>query len=216
MSRSLSASLPIEVVAIAGTASWVVLGIVAWTACGVAAALVLQRRGHDLQSLLGLAVVFGPMFVPLAIHYVRWREPAARPIVLCETPTGVRGTDLVVAILGDGHDAADAAAVLGRFGPLGSITLVTPIDYETADRPDDDPGRVAAARRLAAAATLLHDPPPGRVLLPGLLEDGLRQFVTRDHDLVVVTGAVEDRGVERVSDVLGLPVVLAPSTTRQR
>lgn len=216
VSGPLALTWHLEMVAVIGTASWVVLGVLVWSGSGVTAAIVLSRRGHDLRSLLGLALVFGPLFVPLAVDYVRRREPAVRPIVLCRTPPAERGADIVVVVLGDGHDAADASAVLDRFGPVGAVTIATPIDFQTAERPADDPGRVEADRRLAAAATLLHDPPPGRVLLPGTLEEGLRRFVRRHHDLVVVTGAVDDWGVERASATLGLPVVLAPSTTRRR
>lgn len=216
VSRLLALTWHPEFVAVIGTASWVALGMLVWSGSGVAAAVVLSRRGHDLRSLLGLALAFGPLFVPLAIDYVRWREPAARPVVLDRTPPATRGADVVVVVLGDGHDAADAAPVLGRLGPVGAVTIATPIDFQTAQRPADDPGRVEADRRVAAAATLLPHPPPGRVLLPGTLEEGLRRFVGRQHDLVVVTGAVDDRGVERASDTLGLPVVLAPSTTRRR
>ncbi|MBY5162646.1 hypothetical protein [Salsipaludibacter albus] len=206
----------VQLVAVVGTVSWVVLGVLAWVGSGVTAAVVLHRRGHDLRSLLGLALVFGPLFVPLALDYVRHREPAARPIELCRTPTARRGAHVVVVVLGDGHDAADASALLDRLGPIGAVTVVTTIDFQTAERPDDDPVRMAAARRLAAAATFLHEPPPGRVLLPGTLEQGLRRFVDRRHDLVVVTGAIDEWGIERVSDALRLPVVLAPSTTGPR
>lgn len=198
------------------TPLWILVGVLAWTGCGVAAAVVLHRRGHDLRSLLGLALVLGPLFVPLAMDYVRSREPAARPIVLCRTPRPTRGAHVVVAVLGDGHDAADATAVLDRFGAVGAVTIVSTIDFQAAERPEDDPARVRAARRLAGAATLLHDPPPGRVLLPGTLSEGLRRFIDQRHDLVIVTGVSDDRGVEQVSDALQLPVVLAPSTIRPR
>lgn len=204
-----------EVLAVVTTLSWVGVGVAAWSGCGVVAAVVLHRRGHDLRSLLGLALVLGPLFVPLALEYTRSRESAAHPIVVLPTPTAA-GSHVVVVVLEDPHAAADAIRVLDRFGPVGSVTLVTPIDFQTADRPAHDDGRVEAERRLAAAATLLPDPPAGRVLLPGTLERGLPRFVDRRHDLVVVTGARADVGTERLSDVLGLPVVVTPTTTELR
>lgn len=189
---------------------WLGLGILAWVASGVAAAVVLGRRGHDLRSLLGLAVVLGPLFVPLAWEFVRQREPAARPIALDPAPRPGAGRHAIVAVLGEAESIVDALPVLDSFGSVTALTLAVPIDYQSADRPRADDVRREAERRLTAAATFLTDVTPTRVLVPGTPEGALGRLVRPEHDLVVITGATEDVGAERLSDVVGIPVVVAP------
>lgn len=189
---------------------WLGLGILAWITSGVAAAVVLGRRGHHLQSLLGLAVVLGPLFVPLAWEFVQRREPAARPIALDPTPRPGAGRHAIVAVLGEAESIVDALPVLDSFGSITALTLAAPIDYESADRSGADEVRRAAERRLTAAAAFLTDVTPTRVLVPGTPEGALGRLVGPQHDLIVITGATEDVGAERLSDVVGIPVVVAP------
>lgn len=199
-------------VPLALSAGWVWLGVgaVAWVAAGVGTALALERRGHHLRSLLGLAVVLGPLFVPLALEFVRRREPAARPIRLDPPPEAGDGRHAVVAVLGDAEAVVDALPVLDSFGSVTALTLAALIDYESADRAVTDDLRREAERRLSAAATFLTDPAPSRVLVPGTPEVALARLVGPDHDLIVLTGVSEDVGAERLSDMVGVPVVVAP------
>ena len=189
---------------------WLGVGALAWVAAGVGTAIVLERRGHDLRSLLGLAVVLGPLFVPLGLEFVRRREPTARPIHLDPVPVPTTGLHAVVAVLGAPESVADALPVLASYGKVTAVTLARTIDYETAERRVPDDARRRAEQDLAAAATFLTDPRPARVLVPGTPETALARLVSRDHDLIVITGAIEDVGAERLSDLVGVPVVVAP------
>jgi hypothetical protein len=189
---------------------WVTVAILAWALAGVGAAILLGRRGHHLRSLLGLAVVLGPLFLPLAWEFVRNREPAARVIALDPPPVGGGGGHAVVAVLGMPESVVDALPVLESFGPIGAVTLVATIDFESADRAGWDEVKDDAERRLTAAAAFVTDLRPSRVLAPGTLETALGRFVTADHDLIVVTGATSDVGSERLSAGVGIPVVVAP------
>lgn len=199
-------------VPLALSAGWVWLGVgaVAWVAAGVGTALVLERRGHHLRSLLGLAVVLGPLFVPLAFEFVHRREPAARPIHLDPAPAAGDGRHAVVAMLGEAEAVVDALPVLASFGQVTALTLAALIDYESADRTDTDELRRQAEQRLTAAATFLTDPTPARVLVPGTPDVALARLVGPEHDLIVLTGVTEDVGAERLSDLVGVPVVVAP------
>ena len=198
------------VLALSSAQVWVGIGVVAWVGSGVAAAWVLSRRGHDLRSVLGLAVVLGPLFLPLALEFVRRREPAARTLRIDPRPRAGTGRHAIVALLGDPESVVDALPVLASFGSVAALTLAAPIDYESADRTAPDEVRREAERRLTAAATFLTDPPPSRVLVPGTPETALARLVDPDHDLIVITGATEDVGAERLSVLVGIPVVVAP------
>lgn len=198
------------VLALSAGQAWLVVGVVAWVASGVAAAVVLSRRGHHLRSLLGLAVVLGPLFLPLALEFVRRREPAARPIHLDPRPRAGTGRHAIVALLGDPESVVDALPVLASFGSITALTLAAPIDYESADRVTPDEVRRDAERRLTAAATFLTEVTPARVLVPGTPETALARLVEEEHDLIVITGATADVGAERLSAEVGVPVVVAP------
>lgn len=198
------------VLAITASQSWLLGCAVVWVALGVGAALWLSRRGHHLRSLLGLAVVLGPFFLPLALEFVRRREPAARPISLDPAPRAGAGRHAIVAVLGPPESIVDALPVLESFGGVSAMTLASCIDFESADRADWDEVKAGAERRLSAAATFLTDVVPSRVLVPGTPETALARLVDADHDLIVITGATEDVGAERLSALVGIPVVVAP------
>ena len=204
-----------EVVALAAAPLWIGAGVLVWVASGVVAAYVLGRRGHHLRSLIGLAVVLGPLFVPLAWDFARRREPAAVPINLDPAPRPGTGRHAIVALLGAPESVVDALPVLASYGAFTAITLAAPIDYESADRSASDEGRVAAERRLSAAATFLTDVTPARVLVPGTPETALARLVGPEHDVIVITGATHDVGAERLSAAVGIPVVVAPRQRRQ-
>ena len=200
----------LPVLALSTAQVWLVVGACAWVATGVVAALVLQRRGHHLRSLLGLAVVLGPLFVPLAWEIAGRREAEARPIALDPAPEAGRGRHAIVAVLGAPESVVDALPVLADFGSVTAITLAAPVDYETAERAADDELQREVEHRLTAAAAFLTDVVPARVLVPGAPWSALARLVGPEHDLVVITGARVDVGAERLSDEVGLPVVVAP------
>ena len=198
------------VLAVSSAQAWLALGAVAWTSMGVAAAVTLARRGHHLRSVLGLAVALGPLFVPLAIEFVRRREPAVRRIDLDPPPRAGLGRHAIVAVLGAPESVVDALPVLSSFGPVAALTLAATIDYETAGRGVDDEVRTAAERRLSAAAVFVTEVTSSRVLVPGRPETALARLVEPDHDLIVLTGVTSDVGAERLSAVVGIPVIVAP------
>jgi hypothetical protein len=196
--------------AIVSTPLGVAVFIVVWAGAGLSAAILLSRRGHDLQSLAGLALVLGPFFIPLALHMVRRREPTARSIHL--VPSAPRhGRRIVIGLLGAPEAAADALPVLRSFGDLGSVTLAVPIDYEAADRATWDDVKRAAEQRLSQAATLLSEFEPGQVLVPGPPEQALAGLVTSREDIILLVSPVgAEIRHDRLSAVTGVAVVAVP------
>lgn len=53
--------------------------LLVWVMTGIAAALVLRQRGHHFGSTAALGLVFGPLFIPLAVQYRRARQSEAGP-----------------------------------------------------------------------------------------------------------------------------------------
>lgn len=187
--------------------------VVAWVVVGVAGAIVLGRRGHDLRSVVGLAVVLGPLFLPLAMAYVRNRDPYTRPIELVPTPDAP-GRRAVVVVLGSPEAAADALPVLDAIEGIRTVTLVTVIDYESAQRREWDDHKREAERRLRRSAILLADHEPGLVLIPGTVERGIKDMAVTPEDVILIVGDDETPGAERLSGLVGAPVVSVPASNR--
>lgn len=196
-----------------GTGPGIVLAV-AWIAVGTAGAVALERRGHDLRSLIGLAAVLGPLFLPLALNYVRDRDPYATVVELVPTPD-VPGRRAIILLLGRPEAVADALPLLGSIDGLGGCTLATVVDYESAQRPEWDEQKQAAMQRLQQAAALLGDREAGQVLVPGTVERGVPRLATRQDDVIVLVGDAVTRGAERLSGLSGVPVISAPPTNRR-
>lgn len=185
----------------------------AWIAVGAIAALALERRGHDLRSVIGLAAVLGPLFLPMAVTYVRDRDPHTRAIELVPTPEAP-GRRAIVVLLGPSEAVADALPVLDSIDQLGSLTLAAVIDYDAAQRPEWDDQKDAARRRLRQAMALLGGREVGLVLVPGTVERGLPEITASPDDVIVLVGDSAARGAERLSGSAGVPVITAPPTNR--
>lgn len=180
-----------------------------WLVCGLAAALVLRRRGHDLRSVVGLAVVLGPLFIPLAVELAR-REAGTHPIQIVPSPDR-EGPQAIVVLLGDAEDVVPARPVLQSIEGLGNVCLVASVDYESAQRASWDDAKVNAEGRLRRAAELLEEFEPGSVLVAGPPEHGLHDLVSGSQDVIVLTGAGDRIPVDRISASTKLPVLVVPS-----
>lgn len=187
--------------------------VATWMTVGGAAALALQRRGHDLRSLLGLGLVLGPLFVPLAVEFVRRREPATTPISVADGHGDRDGRRAYVVVLGDPDDAADALPVLRRFDDVGEVTLVGLIDFESAQRATWDETKAVASARLEQAAQVLREFAPGRALAPGRIDTAIGSLPLRPDDVVVVVGDAATGDLERAGNVAGVPLIRVPANS---
>jgi hypothetical protein len=180
-----------------------------WLVCGLAAALVLRRRGHDLRSVVGLAVVLGPLFIPLAVELAR-REAGTHPIQIVPPPDR-EGSQALVVLLGDAEDVVPARPVLESIEGLGRVCLVASVDYESAQRASWDDAKVNAEDRLRRAAGLLEEFEPGSILVAGPPEQSLHELVSGSEDVIILTGASERIPVDRIRSSTNLPVLVVPS-----
>jgi nucleotide-binding universal stress UspA family protein len=170
------------------------LAILAWVAFGVALAVFMRRRGHDLFPWLLPGVVFGPLLLPYARGRLRNERPTGVQVL---GEGGDRGgtIDVLVGIDGSPESRAamrDALHILGT--RVGRFTLATVVDYETAapdrelrsDRSWHDP-RVGLAADLATLAAMVPSAHAGTIFLTGQPARALAEYAHRNgYELIVV------------------------------
>ena len=160
-----------------------VITILLWIALGLGTGFWMVRRGHD-QRWVYLAVLLGPLFVPIAVERVR-----DRPTMVGDHPVPVRNGGLRVMVGYDGSpESRDAVAVAHRlFGPCtGTFVLAQVVSYDAAEDescPDVDDAR----RRLAEAVAELGAPQAEFEVLAGPPAETLCNLAReQDMDLLVV------------------------------
>ena len=110
--------------------------IVAWVVVGLLSGLWMARHGHDPLWTL-IAVVLGPLFVPIAMERVQRRPEVARfgstgaPPQRSEGKTEVR---ILVGLDGSIESERGLATVLRLFGPhCGLLVLAEVVNFEAAE-----------------------------------------------------------------------------------
>jgi nucleotide-binding universal stress UspA family protein len=173
-----------------------VVVVLAWALLGVSTALVMGRRGHQPFMWLVLAIVFGPLVVPLAVNALRHHRQG----LLQRLSIGHAGTGTVDVLGGiDGSPEAEQAIVsaihiLGS--RLGRVTLAAVVDYDIAAgsglAEENDRAKTAIVR--AARATGLQ---PETILLTGRPAEALRKHAFEEGYELIVVGR-RGRGASRV------------------
>src|SRR3954451_10635373 len=109
-----------------------ILVLVGWLAFGVAAAVVMCRRGYSGFAWGVLGAVFGPLVIPLAVAALRQRPPGY-PQTVEAGSAGGGDIDVLVGLDGssESHAAVGAAAQmmrgrLRRVQSRGSSTTTPP------------------------------------------------------------------------------------------
>ncbi len=141
--------------------------LLAWAAIGIAAAVVLRQRGHHFGSTAALGVVFGPLFIPLAVRYARARhdEASTGPVVVAAGTIGSGPVDVLVGVVGDAPDVSAVRPVLGSLGErLGRVTVARVLNFESML---DQAERTRAALELSCSSLFLYEHDPELVLLGG-------------------------------------------------
>lgn len=168
----------------------VVALVVAWILVGLLSGLWMARRGHDPLWTL-IAVILGPLFVPIAIERVQHRPGVARfgqhgaPPQRIDPGSGLR---VLVGLDGSAESERGLETTLRLFGEqCGLLVLAEVVHFEAAEsasQTDVD----AAAQRLAELAEdvqtkgLVHTE-----VLAGPPGPALRGFAQKqDMDLLVV------------------------------
>lgn len=163
-----------------------VIVVLAWALFGVSTALLMGRRGHQPFMWLVLAIVFGPLVVPLAASALRHHRQG----LVQRLSFGHAGTGTVDVLGGiDGSSEAEQAIVsaIHMLGSrLGRVTLAAVVDYDIAAdsgmAEEKDRARTAIAR--AAGATGVQ---PETILLSGRPAEALRKrAVEEGYELIVI------------------------------
>jgi nucleotide-binding universal stress UspA family protein len=156
--------------------------VAVWLASGLVAALIMARRGHRHWYWTLLAVLLGPMAVPVLAE----RRSGETTQVEALRPGQVEpGRHLIVGIDGspDAEHAATTAVDLLR-ECLGQVTLATVVDYDAAA---DSQDMARARARLGAVAGTLDGWDPAHAVLVGPPVDALLAFAADQHaDLIAV------------------------------
>jgi nucleotide-binding universal stress UspA family protein len=190
-----------------------VIMVLLWLALGLGSGLYMVRRGYD-QRWIYIALVLGPLFVPIAIERVRGRpvQPEVEPV---SADDGV----LRVLVGYDGSEDSQAAlATTSRlFGPaLAELLVVQVVSYDAAE--DLEAPDLEEARRHVddAVASLDSAVAHGDVLAGPPAETLCRAALERGMDMLVIGprgGGLADRVLgsvaEHVLDQAHLPVLVS-------
>ena len=183
-----------------------------WLVLGLGSGIWMVRRGYD-QRWIYIALVLGPLFVPIAVERVRGRPvPAEREPVTADD--GV--LRIMVGYDGSEHSQAAAATTYRLFGPaLAELLLVQVVSYDAADdaaAPELDEAR----RNLEQVVAALDSPVVHSDVLAGPPAETLCQTaLDRGMDLIVIGprgGGFAERVLgsvaEHVVDQAHLPVLV--------
>lgn len=167
----------------------IALVLTLWVAIGLVTGLWMTRRGHDAWWT-AIAVVLGPLFVPIALSRVERRPrvaergPDGSPGPRSQTPGGPR---VLVGLDGsdDSQDALDRA--LDVFGDhYGVLVLAEVVSYDANEETQSEPLE-RARERLAAAAERIARPRVNVEVLAGPPAEALRTYALKQGmDLIVV------------------------------
>lgn len=106
-----------------------------WALVGVAASIVMGRRGHSPFTWLLLGAILGPLAIPLALLALRdeRRDPRVKARPLREGTLGSGTVDVLVGIDGSVQSSAALRAATDLFAErIGRLTLAGVIDYDIA------------------------------------------------------------------------------------
>jgi nucleotide-binding universal stress UspA family protein len=179
-----------------------VLGVaVVWLAIGVAAGVVMARRGHDFRTWFGLGAISGPLVIRLIAD-----ADAPEPAGARDVATGFPGdgpVDVLVAIDGSPESYRALREVTELLGDrIGRISVAAVLDIEADSDLSPDHDRERARADLAAATEYLAsvDLDPTVTILTGAPAPALeRHAVDGGFSLV----AVGPRGRGLATQVLG-------------
>ena len=193
--------------------------LLAWVTAGLVTALVVKRRGHDFRSAAALGVVFGPLFIPLAIQAIRNREDEG-PILLSSGRDRGGPVDVLVGLVGPAASAPSVIPILGTLDHrLGRLTLACALDFESVV---DEQERARAEVELSCAALFLCDYQPSLVLLPGHPRKALAAHAAEaGYDLLIIVGCSGRRLLPRRARAAGpsghggIPMLLVADAPRR-
>lgn len=168
------------------TATIVLIVALGWALFGVSMALLMGRWGYQPFTWLVLALVLGPLVLPVAANTNR----LDRPRVVARPSTGRNRTGSVDVLAGvDGSAESETAvrSAIDLLGPrIGRLTIATVVDFDTAARSPQSEEQQRARDLLQRAAEPI-EPTPGTIVLSGRPAELLRKFAAvNGYELIVI------------------------------
>lgn len=164
-----------------------VLIVAIWLASGLVAAFIMARRGHRHWYWTLLAVLLGPMALPVLAER---RAGETTYVETLRPGHAAPGLHLIIGIDGspDAAHAATTAVDLLR-DCLGQVTLATAVDYDT-DAAGGHDRRKVARTPLGAVAMALDTWDPAQAVLMGPPVDALLEFAADQHADLIAVGPI--------------------------
>ena len=207
---------------------FLLLVLTVWLACGVAASLVLGRRGHDPYPWALMGAALGPLVIPLVLQARKGEE--TEELVVGRGLDGPGPVDVVAGIDGSATSTLAVDRAVELLGPrIGRLELVSVLNFGglTTGSTSADQDRMHQATALLAAAATQAEAAVGRAvgqtLLTGdpahALDDHAR---TGAYDLIVIG----NRGSGATTALLGsvalelagsssTPVLIVPTAVQR-
>lgn len=185
------------------------VGIIAgWLLIGAVTGFVMARRGHDMYSWFFLALVMGPLAIPLAVS-------ASRHHPVDVLPDREKGEfDVLVALDGSPASAAALDVALPVIRPKAtSVTLAAVLDFDATTSVRGHQAEQTArallddtARRVAESVRV----PVDTVVLHGVAAQRLSEYAAESGYELIVAG---NRGAiaRRLAACSRVPVLIGPA-----
>jgi nucleotide-binding universal stress UspA family protein len=198
--------------------------IILWIAIGLAAAVIMGRRGHAPFSWMVAGAVLGPLVVPLMFATVRARQPMSKATPDQSSSNGAirRGIDVLFGFDGSEESKGALVTAAALFGPhLGRLTIATVVEFE-ASRSELGQVEVRLADVALLAAGLL-DRRPETITLVGRPDEALIRLARENHfDVLVIaprgrgaTRALFGSVASRLARAPHIPIAIMPPARRR-
>ena len=173
---------------------------VVWVAIGVAASLVMGRRGHTPWVWLVLGGILGPLAVAMARANMA-READVRPRAVLAGEPGPGEVDVLVGVDGSPQARGGLQSVVELLGSrLGRLTIATVVAYDTAltDLPTQEHDHALGELERCADGVRSLGATPATVVLAGAPDQALVDYARDEgYDLLVIGN--RGRGLSRLA-----------------
>ncbi len=158
-----------------------------WAAIGVAASILMGRRGHSSFAWLVLGAALGPLCIPVAMVAV-FEERARRMREVVDGRAGQGPVDILVGIDGssESEDALRRAGAL--FGTrVGRLTLASVEDFDTAASGGSSMSEERTSLLLERMASEFGAQRPSAIILSGRPAEALIRYATDEsYELIAI------------------------------
>src|ERR687897_539374 len=177
-------------------ATIILIIVLGWALFGVSMALLMGRLGYRPFTWLILALVLGPLVLPVAGNTNR----LDRPRVIARLATGLDrrgGVDVIAGVDGSAESGTAIRSAIDLLGPrIGRLSIATVVDFDIAAMsPQSEEQR--HARELLGRVAEPIEPKPETIVLSGEPAEVLRKYAAVNGYELIVIGR-RGRGISRL------------------